>query len=88
LKRILARQPIFNAQRAVYGYELLYGSGVENFYDAVHADTASASAVVHLGVSEDVVPALYLESVDWAQQILSERSQGQLKSARVTPTLS
>lgn len=39
------------------------------------------SAAVHLAVSEDAVPALYLESVDWAQQIWSERGQEQLKSA-------
>jgi EAL and modified HD-GYP domain-containing signal transduction protein len=45
VQRFLARQPIFNAARAVYGYELLFRSGPENRYDAVHADVASASTV-------------------------------------------
>lgn len=32
------------------------------------------SAATRLGMSEDAIPALYLESVDWAQQVLSGRS--------------
>ena len=32
------------------------------------------SPATRLGMSEDAVPALYLESVDWAQQILSGHS--------------
>jgi c-di-GMP-related signal transduction protein len=39
------------------------------------------SAAAHLGMSEDAVPALYIESVDWAQQILSGRSEGESKPA-------
>lgn len=45
MKRFLARQPIFNCERAVYGYELLYRSGAGNYYDAPSVDMASASAV-------------------------------------------
>ncbi|MFY9803293.1 MAG: EAL domain-containing protein [Candidatus Acidiferrales bacterium] len=45
MKRYLARQPIFNSERAVYGYELLYRSGTENHCNALHADMASASSV-------------------------------------------
>ena len=45
MQRFLARQPIFNAARDVYGYELLFRSGPENRYDAVHEDMASASTV-------------------------------------------
>ena len=43
MDRFLARQPIFNAQRAVYGYELLYRSGSENSFGKVDIDAASAS---------------------------------------------
>lgn len=48
MKRFLARQPIFDAARKVYGYELLYRSGAGNFYDAPSIDMASASAVDNL----------------------------------------
>jgi hypothetical protein len=55
LKRFLARQTIFNSERAVFGYELPYRSGAENFYDAVHAEMASASAM----------DSLLLFGIDW-----------------------
>jgi c-di-GMP-related signal transduction protein len=45
VQRFLARQPSFNGARDVYGYELLFRSGPENRYDAVHEDMASASTV-------------------------------------------
>ncbi len=45
MQRFLARQPIFNSARIVYGYELLFRSGPENRYSAVHHDTAAASTV-------------------------------------------
>jgi hypothetical protein len=40
-KRFLARQPIFNSERAVHGYELLYRSGPKNYYDATQAEPLS-----------------------------------------------
>ena len=43
LERFLARQPIFNSQRVVYGYELLYRSGPENSFGNADLDAASAS---------------------------------------------
>jgi len=40
----VARQPIFDHKRGVYGYELLFRSGPENCYDAsVDGDTATSS---------------------------------------------
>jgi EAL and modified HD-GYP domain-containing signal transduction protein len=45
VQRFLARQPIFNSVRVVYGYELLFRSGPENRYDALEADRAAASTV-------------------------------------------
>lgn len=45
MQRFLARQPIFNSARAVYGYELLFRSGPENRYDGTAPDLASASTI-------------------------------------------
>jgi c-di-GMP-related signal transduction protein len=45
VQRFLARQPIFNSARVVYGYELLFRSGPENRYDGTAPDLASASTV-------------------------------------------
>jgi c-di-GMP-related signal transduction protein len=43
LEKFLARQPIFNWRRVVYGYELLFRSGLDNFFSHTDADAASAS---------------------------------------------
>jgi c-di-GMP-related signal transduction protein len=45
VQRFLARQPIFNSARVVYGYELLFRSGPENRYDLTAPDLASASTI-------------------------------------------
>jgi len=39
--RFIARQPIFDRQERVYGYELLFRLGLENRYTAVDADAAA-----------------------------------------------
>ncbi|MFZ0964898.1 MAG: hypothetical protein WAO35_28915 [Terriglobia bacterium] len=38
--RFIARQPIFDRQEHVYGYELLFRSGMENRYTASDGDAA------------------------------------------------
>ncbi len=38
-------------------------------------------AATRLGMSEEAVPALYLESVDWAQQIPSGRTEAESRPA-------
>jgi c-di-GMP-related signal transduction protein len=48
LEKFLARQPIFDAARAVYGYELLFRSGPENYFSHPQPDVASASAADNL----------------------------------------
>jgi c-di-GMP-related signal transduction protein len=45
VEKFLARQPIFNSERDVYGYELLFRSGPGNFFDGSHPEAAAASAV-------------------------------------------
>jgi len=48
VEKFLARQPIFNSERDVYGYELLFRSGPQNFFDSSHPEAAAASAVDNL----------------------------------------
>ena len=45
VQRFLARQPIFNSQRTVYGYELLYRSGPANSFGEAQPDEACASTL-------------------------------------------
>jgi c-di-GMP-related signal transduction protein len=41
----IARQPIFDTNQGVYGYELLYRSGMQNVYSGVDGDKASFSVI-------------------------------------------
>jgi hypothetical protein len=45
VEKFLAPQPVFNSERDVYGYELLFRSGPGNFFDGSHPEAAAASAV-------------------------------------------
>ena len=45
MERFIARQPIFNAERIIFGYELLTRSGLDNFFSGTNLDSAAASAV-------------------------------------------
>lgn len=44
----VARQPIFNEQERVFGYELLFRSGDDNFFHAADGDQASCQVIDHL----------------------------------------
>lgn len=41
----IARQPIFDRKRDVYGYELLFRSGLQNFFDHIDADKAASQMI-------------------------------------------
>lgn len=43
----IARQPIFDRQINVYGYELLYRKSEENFFLETDADEASSNVIVN-----------------------------------------
>jgi c-di-GMP-related signal transduction protein len=45
LSRYVARQPILTANEQVFGYELLFRDGVENYFCAADADAASRSTL-------------------------------------------
>jgi len=46
--RFVARQPIFNRHEQVYGYELLFRSGLENRYTASDDDAAARDVADHI----------------------------------------
>jgi c-di-GMP-related signal transduction protein len=48
LERYIARQPIFNQGRVVFGYELLFRSGPENFFAGTKPDQAAAATAENL----------------------------------------
>jgi c-di-GMP-related signal transduction protein len=48
VEKFLARQPIFNTERVVYGYELLFRSGPDNYFVHPAPDMASVSAADNL----------------------------------------
>jgi EAL and modified HD-GYP domain-containing signal transduction protein len=43
--RFVARQPILTADEKVFGYELLFRDGIENFFSSTDPDSASRSAL-------------------------------------------
>ncbi len=46
LKKFIARQPIFDSKENIYGYELLFRSGLENFFSCENPDHATSSVIV------------------------------------------
>lgn len=47
MKEFVARQPIFDRQQNVYGYELLFRSGLSNFFDGSNEDLATARMIIN-----------------------------------------
>jgi EAL and modified HD-GYP domain-containing signal transduction protein len=45
VKKFVARQPILNRDQNIYGYELLFRSGLENYFRSTHPDQASSSVI-------------------------------------------
>jgi len=46
LQKFIARQPIFDSKENIYGYELLYRSGLENYFSCENAEHATSSVIV------------------------------------------
>ncbi len=44
----LARQPVFTAEKKVYGYELLFRLGLENYFPDVDGDTATSNLLSNI----------------------------------------
>ena len=47
MEHFIARQPIFDAKGRVYAYELLFRSGLHNYFDCDDADHAAASVIAN-----------------------------------------
>ena len=48
MDKFIARQPVFDRQRSVYGYELLFRSGPANFFPGLNVDLACTSTADNL----------------------------------------
>src|SRR5580704_19456100 len=48
MEKFIARQPVFDLHRYVYGYELLFRNGTGNFFPNVNIDLACASTADNL----------------------------------------
>ena len=47
MEHFIARQPIFDQKGKVYAYELLFRSGLHNYFDAADQDQAAASVIAN-----------------------------------------
>ncbi len=47
MERFIARQPIFDRQQNIYGYELLFRSSLDNYFDGSDLDNASSSVIAN-----------------------------------------
>jgi c-di-GMP-related signal transduction protein len=45
LRKFVARQPILDREKRVFGYELLFRSGLDNFFKSEHPDQATTSVM-------------------------------------------
>ena len=46
MKKFVARQPIFDGKKNIFGYELLFRSSLDNFFQSDQPDQASSRVVV------------------------------------------
>ncbi len=74
----VARQPIFDRRRQVFAYELLFRSGLENFFD--HADPDQAT----LSVISDSVSVLSLEKMTGGRPAFINFTQGLIEADLAT----
>ena len=70
----LARQPIFDAYRAVHGYELLYRASAENRFTATEGDHATSAVIARtfLSLGLDNVTGGKLAFINFPRQLLVE----------------
>ncbi|MCU1302087.1 MAG: hypothetical protein JWQ87_2371 [Candidatus Sulfotelmatobacter sp.] len=61
-RRYVARQPILTSKEEVFGYELLFRNGVEDYFQNTDPDSASRSTV-------DTSMLMGLDPVRWASRI-------------------
>lgn len=54
MEHFIARQPIFDTQGQVYAYELLFRSGLHNYFDCEDQDQAAASVIANSNLLFDL----------------------------------
>ena len=54
MEHFIARQPIFDTKGRVYAYELLFRSGLHNYFDCDDADLAAASVIANSNLLFDL----------------------------------
>ena len=68
----VARQPIFDAHEKLFGYELLFRSGFNNFYDNLDGDYATSKTIMNsffmLGI--DVITGGRMAFINFTQNLL------------------
>lgn len=47
MQRFIARQPVFNRQIGIYGYELLFRNSLDNYFDGSDLDSASSNVIAN-----------------------------------------
>ncbi len=70
----VARQPIFDKNQIVYGYELLYRSNTNNYYSCLDGDKASKEVIVNsfLLIGLDVLTRGKFAFINFTKKLLEE----------------
>ncbi|MDY7032284.1 MAG: HDOD domain-containing protein [Thermodesulfobacteriota bacterium] len=68
----VARQPIFDRMKRIYGYELLFRGGMSNFFSGIDGDTATSKVLSNsfLSIGMDNITGSKLAFVNFTQDLL------------------
>ena len=55
MEYFLARQPIFDTKKKVYGYELLYRGSIKNIYNSIDPDSATVDVIINTFIQEGIL---------------------------------
>ena len=55
MEYFLARQPIFDTKKEVYGYELLYRGSIKNIYNSLDPDSATVDVIINTFIQEGIL---------------------------------
>lgn len=89
MQRFIARQPIFDRQKKLYAYELLFRSGLENAFRASDADMATSRVITDslLLFGIDTMVGSALAFINFTRNILLNESAMSLPKDRVVVEL-
>ncbi len=55
MEYFLARQPIFNTKKKVYGYELFYRDSIKNVYNSLDPESATVDVIINTFIQEGIL---------------------------------